>query len=153
MFSPFTVNCAQPDDVSPRRLDATYARAETAEVRFVNPQPHISLVSPPDVSRETGSADADATEAPCVQVPDRLDEWTQQNEKRFQQLAHNYALDTLSPDQKREFARLTAERRIYHHPLPFNQIAFEYKRSSLLEEIQKALDKYVQFISVSRPTR
>ena len=150
MLSPFIINCAQPDDVSQRRLGTSYSRAETAEVRFVEIPSNISIVSPPDVLQAGDNSNSDTTDAPSVEVPSRIDEWSRETEKQFQVLAHLYALGTLPADQQKEFARLQAARRIYHHPLPFEQIAFEYKRSSLLEEIQKALDRYVQFISLPR---
>ena len=153
MFFPAAVECVRPDDVSQRRLGATYSEAEIAEVRFADMPSSISLISPSDLSQVSPDSDYDASEIPPIKMPERHDGWTQRDENRFQELAHRHALDTLEMEEKSEFSWLITQRRIYHHPLPFEQIAFEYHRSALLEEIQHALNKYVQFINLSNSTR
>jgi len=88
-----------------------------------------------------------------IQIPTLADEdWTKQQNQKFQQLAVKEALGTISSKEIVELEYLSKQRRELESPRTGEEIIQEYQRIQITQDLLRSLRKFVNFYeSTSSP--
>jgi hypothetical protein len=93
--------------------------------------------------------------APATRIvfPDIEEEWTDAQQRRFQELAVEEALGTLSMDEAAELEQLTLMRRALQNPRTGREILWEFEQRRRTHDLLKTLRRYVEFYEGASSTR
>lgn len=78
-------------------------------------------------------------------VPVAEGEWTQADQKRFDELAITEAVGDLTPEEAFELEMLTISRRAYHHPRSGDEVLWEFEQRQITRSLLDTLSRYVEF--------
>jgi hypothetical protein len=85
--------------------------------------------------------------APATRIvfPDIEEEWTDAQQRRFQELAVEEAVGTLGTDEAAELEQLTLMRRALQNPRSGNEILWEFEQRRRTHDLLTTLRRYVEF--------
>jgi hypothetical protein len=97
------------------------------------------------------TSQASAPETPVL-LPYIEEEWTDAQQKRFQELAVDEAVGTLGPDETVELEQLTLRRRVLQSPRSGSEILWEFEQRRRTHDLLKILRRYVEFYEGTNST-
>lgn len=88
-----------------------------------------------------------------VLLPALEEGWTDAQQKRFQELAVEEAVGTLSADEMGELEQLTVQRRAFQNPRTGSEILWEFEQRRRTHDLLNTLRRYVEFYEGARSAR
>lgn len=88
-----------------------------------------------------------------IVLPDLEEGWSDAQQKRFQELAVEEAVGTLSADEAIELEQLTLLRRAFQTPRTGSEVLWEFEQRRRTNDLLKTLRRYVQFYEGAGSTR
>jgi len=86
-----------------------------------------------------------------VSAPSQEQQWTEAEQKRFQELAVEEAVGSLSTNEAHELEQLTILRRAFDKPRSGDEVLWEFEQRRRTSELLKTLRRYVEFYEGADP--
>lgn len=93
----------------------------------------------------------EASELPVLRAHFDEDRWTEAEQKRFQELAVEEAVGSLSAEEELELEQLTILRRAFDKPRSGDEVLWEFEQRRRTSDLLKTLRRYVEFYEGPHP--
>lgn len=93
----------------------------------------------------------ESSEFPLLKSRADKQRWTEAEQKRFQELAVEEAVGSLTAGEAQELEQLTILRRAFDKPRSGDEVLWEFEQRRLTSELLKTLRRYVEFYEGPHP--
>src|ERR1700741_4434856 len=126
-------------------LTPEYATAGTDRMNLLQPQSEWKAAAAPIESVGRQEFVGESNNSEMLQIPPIEKQWTEADNRRFEDLAIQEAVGGLSAEEAQELEELATLRRFLERPRSGDEVLWEFEQRRRTNELLTTLRRYVEF--------